>query len=67
MIAEWAEQDGAYSGKNELCHEIALRAARADYNYSADQVIAFLQSHPRTEGHEQIKDAVLSAFRYMGK
>jgi hypothetical protein len=67
QIAEWTEQDGAYSGKNELCHEIALRTARDGYGYNTDQVIAFLQSYPRTGGHTQIKDAVFSAFRYMGK
>jgi len=67
QIAAWAEQDKTYSGKNELCHEIALRAARAGYNYSADEVITFLKSYPQTSGHNQIRDAVLSAFRYMGK
>ena len=67
QIAAWAEQDKTYSGKNELCHEIALRAARAGYNYSADEVITFLKTYPRTSGHDQIRDAVLSAFRYMGK
>jgi hypothetical protein len=67
QIAAWAEQDKAYSGKNELCHEIALRAARDAYNYSADEVIAFLKTYPSTSGHAQINDAVRSAFRYMGK
>jgi len=67
QIAAWAEQDKTYSGKNELCHEIALRAARDGYSYTADQVIDFLKSYPRTSGHTQIRDAVLSAFRYMKK
>jgi hypothetical protein len=66
-IAAWAERDRTYSGKNELCHEISLRAARDGYSYSADEVIAFLKTYPRTSGHGQIRDAVLSAFRYMGK
>jgi hypothetical protein len=67
QIAAWAEQDKSYSGKNELCHEIALRAARDGYNYNAEEVITFLQHYPHTSGHSQIRDAVLSAFRYMGK
>ena len=67
QIAAWAEQDGSYSGKNELCHEIALRAARDKYNYTAEDVIAFLKTYPGTSGHAQIRDAVFSAFRYMGK
>ena len=67
QIAAWAEQDKTYTGKNELCHEIALRAARDNYNHNAEDVIAFLKTYPRTAGHSQIRDAVLSAFRYMGK
>jgi hypothetical protein len=67
QLAAWAEQDKCYSGKNELCHAIALRAARKDYPYSAEEVFLFLSSYPGTSGHRQIRDAVRSAFRYMKK
>jgi hypothetical protein len=67
QLAAWAEQDRSYSGKNELCHAIALRAAREEYPYSTEEVIAFLSSYTSTTGHKQIKSAVRSAFHYMKK
>jgi hypothetical protein len=67
QLAAWAEQDKSYSGKNELCHAIALRAAREEYPYSTEEVIAFLKTYPNTSEHKQITSAVRSAFRYMKK
>jgi hypothetical protein len=67
QLAEWAEQDGPYSGRNELCFQIARRAARAIYAYTENEVIAFLQGYYATSGHEQIKSAVYSAFKYQRK
>jgi hypothetical protein len=67
QLAEWTEQDGVYSGRNELCFQIARRAARATYTYTENEVIAFLQGYYATSGHEQIKSAVYSAFQYQRK
>lgn len=63
MIADWAIRDGNYNGKNRLCFEIARRAARTDYEYTAAEVESYLQTLPQTAGHKQIRDAVQSAFK----
>ena len=63
MIAQWAYEDGNFDGRNRLCFEIARRAARPDYGYTATEVEDFLRSYPQTAGHKQIKDAVKSAFK----
>lgn len=63
MIAQWAHGDGNFDGRNRLCFEIARRAARNDYGYSAEEVEDFLRSYPQTAGHKQIRDAVQSAFK----
>ncbi|GHU19561.1 hypothetical protein FACS189472_09530 [Alphaproteobacteria bacterium] len=64
QLAEYAENDGNYAGRNELCFEIARRAARYGDYYSKNEVISFLQSYHRTSGHKQIKNAVSSAYKY---
>jgi hypothetical protein len=66
-LVVFAEQDGPRSGRNELCFETALRAAREGYSYTQDEVSAFLSTHPLTAGHKQIRSAVRSAFRYQKK
>jgi len=63
MIAQWAYGDGNFDGRNRLCFEIARRAARTDYGYTAEEVEDFLRSYPLTTGHKQIRDAVHSAFK----
>ena len=63
LIAQWAERDGKANGKNRLCYEIALRAARPDYGYDSSQVEDFLRNYPGTAGHDQIRDAVKSAYK----
>ncbi|GHT93338.1 hypothetical protein FACS1894122_08420 [Alphaproteobacteria bacterium] len=63
-LAEYAENDGNYAGRNELCFEIARRAARYGDYYSQSEIISFLRSYPGTSGHKQIKDAVSSAYKY---
>jgi len=67
QLAVWAERDRSCSGRNELCFEIARRAAREDYPYAPEEVVAFLASWPPTAGHRQIRSAVRSAFRYRKK
>ena len=53
--------------RNPLCHEVAKRAARPEYPYTVEDVVSFLESWPDTAGHDQIRDAVLSAFQHRGK
>lgn len=67
MIAQWAVEDGNFDGRNRLCFEIARRAARTDYGYTAEEVEDFLKSYPQTAGHAQIRDAVKSAFKGRSK
>jgi hypothetical protein len=67
QLAVWAEQDKCCSGRNELCFEIARRAAREGYPYTPDEVMAFLSCYPPTTGHKQIRSAVRSAFRFQKK
>jgi hypothetical protein len=66
-IKQWTEQDGPFNGRNRFCYEFAKRAARDKYRFTRAEVIVFLKSDSYTAGHEQIEDAVNSAFREMGK
>jgi len=63
MIPQWDYVEENFDGWNRLRFEIARRAARTDYGYTATEVEDFLRSCPQTAGHKQIKDAVKSAFK----
>ena len=63
MIVQWVYVGENFDGRNRLCFEIARRAARPDYGYTAAEVEDFLKSYPQTVGYKQIKDAVKSAFK----
>ncbi len=63
-IMEWASDSKKITGRNYLCFEFALRAAR--YGYEDIDTQSFLQNHPVTSGHKQIRDAVRSAYRRQG-
>jgi hypothetical protein len=66
LIAQWARDDGRHGGsRNRLCFEIARRAARDGYDYSAAAVSAFLRGLPDVAGlpEREIDTAVASAFK----
>ena len=66
LIAQWARDDGRHGGsRNRLCFEIARRAARDGYDYSAAAVKDFIRGLPDVAGlpEREIDTAVNSAFK----
>jgi len=64
-LAEWALTDGSYEGRNRLAFEVARRASRPDYKYTAQEVADFLATFQPVAGlpPAEIITAVKSAFK----
>ena len=66
-LMEWAIRDSGKGGRNNLCFEYALRAAR--YNYTMQDTIAHLQQSPDAGSlpEQEIITAVESAYKTQGR
>jgi len=61
-LFNYVKADYSFTGRNELCFRYALRAKKEEFTQS--EVISFLKNNPETKGHDCIKPAVQSAYRY---
>lgn len=68
QLAEYTRQDGS-KGRNGFSYAIARKAARPEYPYTREAVIAFLRGLPDVAGlpEKEIRTAVFSAFKERGK
>lgn len=59
LIMEWKQKDNPGAGRHDLCLYFATTALTR-YGYTQGDVIAYLESHPATAGHTELRAVVKS-------